>query len=152
MLRTRLTLKPGRPGTRDLVEKYGEQLVCVRYRYDDELGIRYKTVELIVDEKPWKPRTSQYRPTDLVHVKVEPHESQLRSALKLLGGRYHAPSDTWLIAHAALTALRLTHLITDISGPSKPISTRPARVRKTKAHDRYDEMADFQWWVGLGSK
>jgi len=152
MLRTRLTLKPGRPGTRDLVEKYGEQLVCVRYRYDDELGIRYKTVELIVDEKPWKPRTSQYRPTDLVHVKVEPHESQLRSALKLLGGRYHPSSDTWLIAHAALTALRLTHLITDISHLSTPRSPRSTRDLKSTTYARYDEMADFQWWVGLGSK
>jgi len=152
MLRTRLTLKPGRPGTRDLVEKYGEQLVCVRYRYDDELGIRYKTVELIVDEKPWKPRTSQYRPTDLVHVKVEPHESQLRSALQLLGGRYHPSSDTWLIAHAALTALRLTHRITDISRPSTSLPPPPSRSGERSTCDRYDEMADFQWWVGLGSK
>lgn len=152
MLRTRLTLKPGRPGTHDLVEKYGEQLVCVRYRYDDELGIRYKTVELIVDEKPWKPRTAQYRPTDLVHVKIEPHESQLRSALKLLGGRYHASTDTWLIAHAALTALRLTHRITDISRPSASVSSPPGRGTETAPSDRYDEIADFQWWVGLGSK
>jgi hypothetical protein len=152
MLRTRLTLKPGRAGTRDLFEKYGEQLVCVRYRYDDELGIRYKTVELIVDEKPWKPRTSQYRPTDVVHVKVEPRESQLRSALNLLGGRYDASSDTWLIAHAALSGLRLTHRITDISHPSTSPPGAPVRSTENATDDRYDEIADFQWWVGLGSK
>jgi len=152
MLRTRLTLKPGRAGTHDLVEKYGEQLVCVRYRYDDELGIRYKTVELIVDEKPWKPRSAQYRPTDLVHVQIEPHESQLRSALKLLGGRYHASSDTWLIAHAALTALRLTHRITDIYPLSTTVSSPAGRGARGATSDRYEEMADFQWWVGLGSK
>ena len=152
MLRTRLTLKPGRSGTRDLVERYGEQLVCVRYRYDDELGIRYKTVELIVDEKPWKPPNVRYRPTDLVHITIAPHESQLRDALKLLGGRYDRATQTWLLAHAAATALRITNRITDISRASTSTATTRPYDSNAPLHDRYDEMADFQWWVGLGSK
>jgi hypothetical protein len=152
MLRTRLTLKPGRSGTRELVEKYGEQLVCVRYRYDDELGVRYKTVELIVDEKPWKPPHARYRPTELVHIKVAPVESQLRDVLKLLGGRYDRRTQTWLIAHAAAVALHITSRITDISHASTSMS--PSRIPDADAvpQDRYDEIADFQWWVGLGSK
>src|SRR5213075_2139840 len=108
MLRTRLTLKPGRSGTRDLVEQYGSKLICVRYRYDDELGIRYKTAEIIVDEKPWTPPTAQYRPTDLVQVRIDPNEHPLRDALKLLGGRYQPATHTWLIAYAAATALHIT--------------------------------------------
>jgi hypothetical protein len=152
MLRTRLTLKPGRSGTRDLVEKYGEQLVCVRYRYDDELGIRYKTVELIVDEKPWKPPTARYRPTDLVHIRIDPHESQLRDALKLLGGRYDRVTQTWLIAHAAAAALRITSRITDISRASTSTPAPRPYDAAVAPPDRYDEMDDFQWWVGLGSK
>ena len=148
MLRTRLTLKPGRSGTRDLVEQYGSKLVCVRYRYDDELGIRYKTVELIVDEKPWTPPTSHYKPTDLVHVRLEPHESRLRDALKLLGGRYQRDTDTWLIAYAATTALRITDRIETISTSLPP----SAEAAQTKTRPHYDELAALQWRVGVGPK
>ena len=148
MLRTRLTLKPGRSGTRDLVEQYGSKLVCVRYRYDDELGIRYKTVELIVDEKPWTPPTSHYKPTDLVHIRIEPHESRLRDALKLLGGRYQRATDTWLIAYAATTALRITDRIKAISPSLSPPTTAAA----PKPGARFDELAALQWRVGVGSK
>lgn len=52
-MRTRLKLKPGQNGTKKLLEKYGDVLVCVRYRYDEETQKRYKTVELIVDEGVW---------------------------------------------------------------------------------------------------
>jgi len=33
-MRVRSKLKPGRPGTRNLAEGYGDRLVCVRHRYD----------------------------------------------------------------------------------------------------------------------
>jgi len=141
MLRTRLTLKPGRSGTRDLVEQYGSKLVCVRYRYDDELGIRYKTVEIIVDEKPWTPPAVQYRPTDLVHVRIDANEHPLRDALKLLGGRYQPGTHPWLIAYAAATALHITTRITPISAPESASPRRPD-----------DELTDLQWRVGVGSK
>lgn len=54
-MRTRLKLKPGQRGTKKLLNQYGEQLVCVRYRYDAERKKRFKTVELIVDEIDWEP-------------------------------------------------------------------------------------------------
>ena len=34
-MEARLKLKPGQNGTKRLVEKYGDALVCVRYRYDE---------------------------------------------------------------------------------------------------------------------
>jgi hypothetical protein len=34
---TRLKLKPDQKGTKLLVEKYGDSLLCVRYRYDEKL-------------------------------------------------------------------------------------------------------------------
>jgi len=33
-METRATLRPGQKGTRKLLERYGERLVCVRYLYD----------------------------------------------------------------------------------------------------------------------
>lgn len=152
MLRTRLTLKPGRSGTRDLVEQYGSRLVCVRYRYDDELGVRYKTVELIVEEKAWTPPTAQYKPTDLVHVRIAPHEGRLRDALKLLGGRYQPSTDTWLIAYAATTALRITNLITPIAPPSPASTADQTPPADPPRRPAYDKMAALQWRVGVGSK
>ena len=49
-VRTRLTLRPGQRGTRKLLTRYGDRLVCVRYRYDERRKKRYETVELIVEE------------------------------------------------------------------------------------------------------
>ena len=46
---TRLKLKPGQKGTKALTEKYGEDFVCVRYRYDEPSRTRIKTVEIIVE-------------------------------------------------------------------------------------------------------
>lgn len=152
MLRTRLTLKPGRSGTRDLLEQYGSRLVCVRYRYDDELGIRYKTIELIVDEKPWTPPTELHKPTDLVHVRIDPHESRLCDALKLLGGRYDATSDTWRIAYAATTALRITNRITPAPPPSTCINVPAPLDSDEPPRPRYNDAEDIQWRFGVGSK
>lgn len=52
---TRLKLKPGQKGTKALVEKYGDDLVCVRYRYDEASRTRLKTVEIIVEKKQLPP-------------------------------------------------------------------------------------------------
>jgi hypothetical protein len=49
------TLLPGQNGTKQLLAEYGDQLVCVRYRYDKDRFKRFKTVELIVEEKDWIP-------------------------------------------------------------------------------------------------
>ncbi len=39
-METRLTLRPGQGGTKKLLERYGERLVCARYLYDDKAGRR----------------------------------------------------------------------------------------------------------------
>ncbi len=54
-MNTKLTLKPGQRGTKKLLKKYGNRLVCVRYRYDEEKKLRYKTAELVVDVTSWLP-------------------------------------------------------------------------------------------------
>ncbi len=52
----RRNLKPGRKGTKKLVDIYGDNLVCVRYRYDEKRKKRLKTVEIIIDETDWEPQ------------------------------------------------------------------------------------------------
>lgn len=48
-MEVKATFKPGENGTKRLLQQYGDQLVCVRYRYDRAKQRRYKTVELIVE-------------------------------------------------------------------------------------------------------
>ncbi len=71
------TLSPGQNGTKRLLRQYGDQLVCVRYRYDKLSGKRLKTVELIVDEQDWVPGVN-IAPDRLVSIRVEFGESELR--------------------------------------------------------------------------
>ncbi len=52
-MRTRLHLKPGQKGTKQLLSQYGDSLVCVRYRYDAQRKKRVKTGEIIVAERDW---------------------------------------------------------------------------------------------------
>ena len=53
------TLRPGQKGTKHLMEKYGERLICVRYRYDETTHKRYTTVELIEAEATWTDTEAQ---------------------------------------------------------------------------------------------
>ena len=58
-MHTRLTLQPHQRGAKQLLAKYGDRLVGVRYRYDTQQKKRLKTVELVVEERPWAPDTEQ---------------------------------------------------------------------------------------------
>ncbi len=51
----RVTLIPGRNGTKKLLRQYGDRLLRVRYRYDSTTGRRQTTVELLVEDVPWTP-------------------------------------------------------------------------------------------------
>lgn len=96
-MRARKKLKPGQDGTKGLLDKYGEQLICVRYRYDEEGQVRHKTVELIVETTPWVPKTKQARPDAMVGVKVELEEVKLQKQLRQAGGKWNRQLRLWEI-------------------------------------------------------
>ncbi|HYH09059.1 MAG TPA: hypothetical protein VEK11_18545 [Thermoanaerobaculia bacterium] len=127
MLRTRLTLKPGQPGTRKLVEEHGPRLVCVRYRYDTVNHKRYKTAEIIIEEVDWIPRSPRPAVTDLVHIRLDYNERTLRHSVKLLGGTWYPPTRTWRIAYGAVVALRLTDRV--VAAPSTADGPPPSTHR-----------------------
>lgn len=101
MLKTRLTLAPGANGTKKLVARYGDRLVCVRYRYDVEKRMRLKTVELIEEEAAWLPSSALYL------VKIDYAESALRDRIKDAGGRWNAERKVWMLGAAAVRRLGL---------------------------------------------
>lgn len=77
-------LKPGQKGTVRLKEKYGDALLCVRYRFDEIRQVKVKTVELIVDEKPQlMPR---FRDEEMVPFAVAYDEVELRQQLRRMKG------------------------------------------------------------------
>ena len=71
-------LKPGQPGTKRLVAQYGEQLICVRYRYDAVRKTRRKTIELLVEEISWEAPTTQLRAEAIVGLRIGVNEVNLQ--------------------------------------------------------------------------
>ena len=120
------TRRPGQRGTRKLVTRYGDRLICVRYRYDAGTGKRYKTVELIVEESagtppPPPPETPKpplkredinpFPPPREVGVKVFYRESALREQVKAAGGRWLKNEKLWQLPFETAVALGLEHRI-----------------------------------------
>lgn len=106
MVRTRLTLLPGQPGTKALEEEYGSRLVCVRYRYDPQRCKRYKTVELIVEETDWFPQDGP-APDAKVPIVIDPKEEALRQQVKQLGGKWNPVRKVWELAYRDVVRLGL---------------------------------------------
>lgn len=96
-METRLSLTPGQNGTKKLLARYGERLLCVRYRYDATRQLRHKTVELIVETVPWTPRQRNARrePHDMVAVRIDFSETAMRERIKTAGGIWRPKQRLW---------------------------------------------------------
>jgi len=99
-METRLTLRPGQSGTKKLVARYGERLLRVRYLYDEKMGRRLKTVELVIDSVPWRPRERKPRRRDdeIVAFRIAYHEADLRERAKRLGAVWRPAQKLWEIS------------------------------------------------------
>lgn len=112
-MRIRLTLHPGQNGAKQLQAQYGDRLVCVRYRYDAQRRKRFKTVELIIEERDWQPEESQRAAARMVGVHIAAAEVELRGRIKQAGGRWDAQRRVWEVRHDQAVALGLTKRIVD---------------------------------------
>jgi hypothetical protein len=104
------TLRPGMDGTKRFVERFGNQLVCVRQRIDRAGGVRYTTVELVVDHRPASPRLDPAvtrRPVDLVPLRITFKEQELRQQVRAAGGRWDAERRVWWLAADLVHQLQL---------------------------------------------
>jgi hypothetical protein len=88
-MRTQVPLQPGQKGTKKQLAQYGEQLVCVRYRYDATRQRRLKTVELVVEETPWRPAREASKGAMIVGVRIDFQEVALQRRVKSAGGRWN---------------------------------------------------------------
>ena len=107
------TLKPGQNGTKRLKEKYGERLICVRYRYDEQSRRRYTTVELVEEQSDWagdvaKPTTADNRDNGrLLGVRIGFNETSLRNSVKAKGAIWRPKHQLWEMRYDDIVALGL---------------------------------------------
>ena len=97
-------LAPDQAGAKKLAQRFGDALVCVRYRQDVEAGRRYTTVELVVDEGPIP---IDRRTPPIVHVRIPYHDLTLRQAVMQQGGTWNARLRAWCLRKEAAQALQL---------------------------------------------
>ena len=112
-MRTRLKLNPGQRGTKKLLAKYGDRLICVRYRYDEQTKKRYKTVELIEDEVDWEPKAKQIADQTVVEIHIDWSEEELREQVKSAGGRWNPERKLWRLPYGEVAALGLEKRIVE---------------------------------------
>lgn len=110
-MKIRASLNPGQKGTKKFVEKYGDTLVCVRYRYDMQKRKQYKTVEIIVSETDWTPPPAKHLDSTMVSLKIEASETALQSQVKAVGGRWVADKKVWIVPYGCVRNTRLEKLI-----------------------------------------
>src|SRR5258706_1208882 len=105
----RLTRRPGMSGAKKLLARYGDRLVCVRYRYDRATGRRVKTAELIVEDVAWAGRARKPRrnDSDLVSVRIAWKETDLRASVRRAGGIWRPRQRLWELSWDAVRTLGL---------------------------------------------
>jgi hypothetical protein len=102
-MQTRRTLAPGQKGTKKFLDRYGEQLVCVRYRYDQQRRKRFTTVEIIIEESNWSPPEKP----SIVGLRVDFQETELQRRVKQAGGKWNSAKRVWEIHYDQAVALGL---------------------------------------------
>ncbi|MGE0822356.1 MAG: hypothetical protein AB7G75_24025 [Candidatus Binatia bacterium] len=110
-MRTRLTLQPDQDGAKQLRERYGERLVCVRYRYNETTKERWKTVELIVEKSVWEPPPSRWKADTMVAIQVAAQERAIRQQVKAAGGKWNPQAVVWELPYGQVVALGLAERV-----------------------------------------
>ena len=108
---TRLKLKPGQYGTKALVKKYGDALVCVRYRYDTAGTFRVKTVELVEEKKELKAPQQKISDDSMVPVRIAYGEQELMKMAKAVKGRWDPDVKLWYVQYGRIKGTELEQRI-----------------------------------------
>ena len=112
-MRTRLTLRPHQRGAKRLLARYGDRLVCVRYRYDTEQKKRWKTIELIIEEHDWEPSAAPPAADQVMDLRVAGGEVDLRRQVKAAGGKWRPQQQVWELRYDQVVTLGLTGRIVE---------------------------------------
>ncbi len=96
---TRLNSKPGQRVAKKLSNLSGDQLICVRYRYDEKS--RNASRPWSRSPKRWSgvPRGQRPLGASLVASKIVWNECDLRRVVKSAGGRWDPVDRVWELRH-----------------------------------------------------
>jgi hypothetical protein len=133
-MRARKKLKPGQDGTKSLLDKYGDQLLCVRYRYDEQQRLRHTTVELIVETTKWQPPT--VTADHVVGVRIGLPEVELQRKVKQAGGKWNRERQFWEIRYGQAILLGLKARIEASTLPNSRKVEMPAIRQKKMPNSR----------------
>ncbi len=92
-----------------LARRYGDVLVCVRYRHDAQGLNRYTTVELVVDQVPVQARRDEKR---IVAVKLDYDDKPLRAVVSANGAKWDAHAKIWRMPRSVAKQLGLLARVT----------------------------------------
>ena len=110
-MKTRLTLKPGQHGTKALLNKYGDALVCVRFRYDEITNQRIKTVELVVEKSDWTPPPSRFTSESIVPLRIAASNMAMRNKAKATGAKWNPEKQLWFVTYGKIVGTELEKYI-----------------------------------------
>ncbi len=78
-----------------MVNKYGDELVCVRYRYNEKEEERSTTVELIVDRQKWNTNNKRILANKIMKLRIAYGERDIALRVKSLGERWDSQKKVW---------------------------------------------------------
>ena len=92
---TAKTVVAGKPGTGKWIKKYGDALLCVRYKYDLKRSRKIKTVELIVEDEPWDKDKNRIPANKIVGLRIFYGEKALGLLIRNAGGTWNKDKRLW---------------------------------------------------------
>ena len=107
-------LNAGKPGTKIYQHQYGENLLCIRHRKNDETGETLVTVEIVVQRKLSRNlfNLQAYLERDPdVEVLIGYEEHELRQKAKNAGARWDQKSRRWKMPYSSTVKLGLINRI-----------------------------------------
>lgn len=110
------TLRPPQHGTLKLQRRYGDALLCVRYREDARGQRRCTTIEIVIDEGPVQRRLSD---RSIVHVEIAWEEEELRRRAKRMGACWIPARRAWRMSYRTARALGLAERLV-VEAPELP--------------------------------
>jgi len=110
-MKTTKKLLPGQPGTKKWIAQYGDALVCVRYRHDEQKHTQITTVELIVQSKPLKQHKGTIPANKIIFLRISYYEVYLRKVVKEAGGRWNRQKKVWELPFEQVRQLGLEERI-----------------------------------------
>lgn len=99
------TIAPGSPGSLKLLRRYGNALLCVRYRDDPAHARRLITAELVIEVRPIP---NSHR-SSLVYIPLKPTESEARQTACLMGAKWSQTKQAWAMSRKTAERLNLLH-------------------------------------------